>query len=117
MRLIFMLIVLNFVGFNKGICQSDSIYLRLSSGIVGRMVEKMMITQRQCSSIDSINLLLYKQKESARKTLPIGTSRIQLQNALQKIENSRDSLYGIILVDRVLSVYKENKGYILSGKN
>ena len=78
-----------------------------------KMKNSLLLNEQQRSIIYSINILLAEQKDAARKT---STDRLIIGKKLQKIENTRDSLYKQILTTKQYENYIQKKAEILNNK-
>lgn len=96
--------------------QADSTIDRMSYGIVFRMDSLLNLTSTQREQVKLYTDMLFKDKRDVR-TKSKEITRSELQRQLQVVENKRDSLYKIALPDKLFKVYKDHKGYILSGFN
>lgn len=103
MKAILFLIAFSFLSA-KGIAQSDHAN-QLANKIAQKMKDSLNLTSQQKNTIKDINLSLSDQKKVARQQHP-GPSAVSY---IQKIENTRDSLYKQILSADKYLLYKQKK--------
>ena len=77
------------------------------------MKDTLDLTAAQKSAIYTVNMDLHQQKMTARQQNPIGE---ELREALQRIENPRDSRYSSILSEEKFLIYKEKKTNLVNSK-
>lgn len=84
----------------------------LSNRIAQKMKDTLGLNTVQQDSIYAINMRLQEQKSDARVRY---TGTDSLQYHIQRIENSRDSLYKRIITDDTkYNLYKQKKRYLIS---
>ncbi|MFT3823037.1 MAG: hypothetical protein QM731_03920 [Chitinophagaceae bacterium] len=83
----------------------------LASKIAQKMKDSLSLTTEQMQSIYTINMQLHQQKMAARQQYAGNPS---LGNYIQKIENTRDSLYRPVLTDEKYQLYKSKKRNLVS---
>ncbi len=103
MKTILILFAFSFLSA-KGIAQSDYAN-QLANKIAGKMKDSLGLTVTQAAQLVAINMALSNQKQVARQQHP-GPSAITY---IQKIENTRDSLYKQILPADKYLLYKQKK--------
>jgi len=82
-----------------------------SKYLAERLRDSLTLTEKEYQELFKINLILEEQKKNARsmnEVILIKTKKVQ------KIENSRDSLYAIILNQKQLEIYKLRKNSLLN---
>ena len=79
---------------------------QLAEKIAKRMKDSLSLTQQQQSQIYTLNLELAQRKSVARQQT---TQSDTLRMNIQKIENSRDSLYKAILNNEQYLLYRQKK--------
>jgi len=82
-----------------------------SKYLAERLRDSLSLTEKEYQELFKINLILEEQKKNARsmnEDILIKTKKVQ------KIENSRDSLYAIILNPKQLEAYKHRKSSLLN---
>lgn len=84
----------------------------LSDKIAKKMSDTLSLTQNQRSQIYATNMLLHKQKENIWRQFENQDSLLNVH--IQRIENTRDSLYKPILGDVKYLQYKQKKRYLIS---
>lgn len=84
---------------------------RLAHKMAQKMKDSLDLTGNQMNQIYQINILLHEQKKQAMIS---GLSRDSISKRLQKIENSRDSLYRIIIPIEKFEIYKLKKRRIVN---
>lgn len=84
---------------------------QLANRIAQKMKDTLSLTDSQKSRLYDINMQLHSQKMAARK--PSAQSDL-LRAAFQKIENTRDSLYYIVLADDKFILYKQKKSRLVN---
>ena len=82
----------------------------VANRITNRLKDSLDLNQDQRKAIKQINQQLHAQKQAAMKQYA-GTS--QVGPAIQKIENTRDSLYKLVLPDEKFLAYKNKKATLL----
>lgn len=82
--------------------------------MANKVADSLGLTNQQRAKIFAINMELAKQKAEARK---MTTDRAIIQKELQKIENSRDSLYKQILTTEQHSSYLKKKRNVINNNN
>lgn len=83
----------------------------ISLKIAQKMKGSLLLTDAQFNSIFNINVALANNKKSTRSQYSTMDSII---SKMQKIENSRDSLYKTILTQYQFDVYFKNKQRIVN---
>jgi len=83
----------------------------LSNRIARRMKDTLQLSDSQKNAIYAINMQLHAQKMSARQQYSAGDS---LQYHIQRIENTRDALYGTVLSPEKYLLYLEKKKNLVS---
>jgi hypothetical protein len=83
----------------------------VASKIALKMKDSLSLTQAQRAQIYSINIQLHNQKASARQQFGATDS---LGRVIQRIEYTRDSLYGTVLTEQQMIQYKEKKASLIS---
>ena len=84
---------------------------RLAQYMAEKMKDSLRLTQQQAKSIYDINMKIHEQKMNARR---LNKRMDLLTREIQKIENTRDSLYLKIISAGNLERYKEKKSKIVS---
>ncbi len=74
--------------------------------IADAMKDSLNLNKKQRDEIYTINMDLYNKKTIARKA---STDRAIVGKELQRIENTRDSLYKKILAEKEYDLYKQEK--------
>ncbi|MET0395004.1 MAG: hypothetical protein ABW019_17800 [Chitinophagaceae bacterium] len=83
----------------------------LAEHIARKMKDTLQLSDAQKSSLYEINMQLHDRKKSARQQYAGSDS---LRHHLQRIENSRDSLYRTILSQANYQLYLEKKKNLIS---
>ncbi len=85
--------------------------VRLARKIAGKMKDSLSLTATQTNQVYETNLSLLDRKKQAMTS---GMSRDSIGKALQRIENSRDSLYRLILPVEKFEIYRTKKRRLLN---
>jgi 6-pyruvoyl-tetrahydropterin synthase len=83
----------------------------LAKKIADRMKDSLALTEQQRNSIFDINMQLHNQKMEKRKHY---ANDPLLGNHLQKVENTRDSLYRAVLPEDKFILYKKKRTNIVN---
>lgn len=78
----------------------------IASKIADKMTDSLSLTQAERDQIYTVNMNLHEQKMKMRA---VSQDTIQLGPQLQKIENTRDSLYGRVLSAGKFQLYRQKK--------
>ncbi len=79
----------------------------LARRIAGRMKDTLQLTTQQENNIYAINMQLHVQKLSARQTYAGNVDSVRVN--IQRVENTRDSLYRAVLQDTQYTQYIHRK--------
>ncbi len=79
---------------------------KLAADISKAMRDSLKLNNKQQDDLYAINMQLHHNKVAARKSSP---DRAIVVKSLQRIENSRDSLYRIVLKENEYAEYKTKK--------
>jgi hypothetical protein len=93
--------------------QQSPVSEQIAHKIANKMKDSLGLSDQQCKGIFNINMQLHQQKHDARQQDPGNPS---LGSYLQRIENTRDSLYKAILPDDKFILYKQKKRYLISAE-
>jgi hypothetical protein len=86
---------------------------QLANHIADKMRDSLSLTSAQRDQVFSINMDLHTRKMAARS----GTQdRDSLSKLFQQIEKKRDSLYGTMLTEQQLLLYKQKKRNLISSQ-
>lgn len=91
--------------------QQGGIYPSPSEHIANKLKDSLNLSASQRDSLFVINNYLQNQKQQARLQHPSADS---VQYYLQRIENTRDSLYRPVLGSEKYLLYKQKKRYLIS---
>jgi hypothetical protein len=83
----------------------------LADKIALKMKDSLSLSEQQRSQLYNINIQLHNLKASARQQYSAMDS---LGRAIQRIENTRDSLYSSVLNSEQTILYKEKKSTLIS---
>lgn len=83
----------------------------LASKIAGKMKDSLSLSVDQASRVKAINLRLSEEKMQKRQQ---HKEMSELRQQLQKVENTRDSLYKTILTVQQFQLYKQKKRTLVS---
>jgi hypothetical protein len=83
----------------------------LSARIADKMKDSLMLTMNQRNQIFNINIQLQNQKSSIRYQNYQGDTT---RKKTQIVENSRDSLYNLVLSNQQFILYQQKKRYLIS---
>ena len=83
----------------------------VASRILQKMKDTLNLTSREAKNIDSINKLLFERKSIARKKV---FEPVELQKAIQQVENTRDSLYQLVLPTQKFIIYRKKKANLVN---
>ena len=86
---------------------------QVASSIAQRMQDSLQLTNAQKASVYSINQSLSMQKQSVRQAY---TSMDSLRIKFQRIESTRDSLYGTVLDQGQFAQYMQKKKNLVSAR-
>lgn len=103
MKLIITLLV--FCSLSMAVKAQTDHATQLANKIGQKMKDSLGLTGQQKNDIVNINMNLFNQKKAARQQHPSG----EVTYYLQKIENTRDSLYRLVLPAEKYSLYKQKK--------
>src|SRR5215212_6707309 len=87
----------------SGFAQTNAQAEELSRKIAKKMKDSLDLTADQQQAIFQVNMQLFNQKQAARQQY---TNADSLRNALQRIENSRDSLYSTLMPIEKYLIYR-----------
>ncbi len=83
---------------------------KVSAYIAQKMKDSLRLSDAQKDSVYIINMQLQDKKSNSRRQY----STTELQGYFQSIENTRDSLYQIVLPHDKYLLYKEKKNILIS---
>lgn len=106
MRIIFLLLVLTACCFSSYSQQNE-----VAQKIAQKMKDSLSLTTSQQQQLYAINIQLHEQKMTARQQ---GGNPNVIGVNIQRIENSRDSLYKPVLTDQQFVLYRQKKKYLIS---
>lgn len=89
----------------------NSVAENLSKKIADKMRDSLALTEQQRNSIFDINMQIHNEKRQKRKQY---ANDPLLGNQLQKVENTRDSLYRAVLPEDKYILYKKKKTNIVN---
>lgn len=95
---------------NKGVHAQSDISAQLSARIADRLKDSLSLTSVQRDGIYQVNQQLALQKYNARQTVTGDSLRLRIQ----KIENTRDSIYKPILGEEKYMLYRSKKILLLN---
>jgi len=104
MKLLFLFALL-IGGFNH-VATAQAPAEAIASKIADKMTDSLSLTQAERDQIYTVNMNLHEQKMKMRA---VYQDPIQLGPQLQKIENTRDSLYGGVLSAEKFQLYRQKK--------
>lgn len=84
---------------------------QIAREIADKMYVLLALSKKQQTEVLQVNLDLQNQKKEAFR---LSGDRTNLQERLQRIESSRDSLYATVLTSQQLARYKQKKKYVVS---
>jgi hypothetical protein len=96
--------------FNSAFSQTNA-HEQVAGSIAQKMTDSLGLTTTQKNQIYNINMQLANQKALARQQY---SSIDSVRYRLQKIENSRDSLYHTVLSEDKYFLYKEKKRFLVA---
>jgi hypothetical protein len=112
----YLIVTMLFFGLRFSYSQSDTTRGRgdiVAARIADKLADSLILTGTQRDRIYRINLALHTQKMAARRSY---TGRDAIRNAIQQIENSRDSLYRMVLPEDKYLVYRQKKFKVVSAQ-
>lgn len=112
----YIIVTILFLGIRFGFSQSDTTHNPGNSvaiRVADKMADSLNLNNTQRNKIYEINLALHTQKMAARRSY---TGRDAIRNAIQQIENSRDSLYRMALPEDKYLLYRQKKFKIVSAQ-
>lgn len=83
----------------------------VAGNIARKMKDSLSLTEGQMQQIFAVNMQLHQKKLSMRQQYA-GSAAVGMY--LQKVENTRDSLYSIILSDNKYQLYKQKKKNLIN---
>jgi hypothetical protein len=89
-------------------CQDNT--TRVSQKITSKMKDTLLLTNDEGERIFRINVLLHNKKQALRSIYSGDSLRIYMQ----RIENTRDSLYRSAILENKYRIYKEKKQILIS---
>ena len=105
------LIIIICVAFSPAYSQVDSIALSLATRIANRLMDSLDLTENERDKILNANIELHKKKVKVRSDY---SDAGELKYFIQQIENSRDSLYKLIIEpDEKFQAYLSRKRLLL----
>lgn len=110
MKKIYCLLLMLVFIINKETSAQSNTSSQLSTRIADRLKDSLTLTSVQRDSIYQVNQRLALQKATIRQTVTGDSLRIRIQ----KIENTRDSLYKPILGEEKYLLYKSKKITLLN---
>lgn len=78
---------------------------KFAEKIAQKMQDSLVLTSDQKAQVYNINMLLHTEKMDVRQKYPKDSVRYYLQ----KVENTRDSLYHNVLADDKFTLYRQKK--------
>jgi hypothetical protein len=101
--------------FNTAIAQANNqgAGVQLANRIADKLRDSLSLTSAQRDQLFSINMELHNRKMAARSG---SQNRDSIGVLLQRIENKRDSLYGTILSEQQLLLYRQKKRYLINSQ-
>lgn len=87
-------------------CNGQSPAETLANKIAGKMKDTLSLTDSQRIQVYNINMQLHNQKIAIRQQYAGSDS---LNAKIQSVENTRDSMYHIILADEKYTLYLQKK--------
>ena len=85
--------------------------VEVASRIADRMKDSLLLSNLQRDSVYAINLKLHTQKMAARQQYAEPEA---LRQAIQAVENARDSLYRPVLGEEKFLLYQQKKRNLIS---
>jgi hypothetical protein len=113
MRLLIIFALVSMIGYNA-VGQTNSgnpVGENLAKKIADRMKDSLGLSEQQRNSIFDINIQIHNQKMEKRKQY---ANDPLLGNHLQKVENTRDSLYRTVLPEDKFILYKRKRTNIVN---
>lgn len=95
------------VFFSTAVFAQTSPAETLSQKMATRMKDSLSLTETQKGQLYDINMQLQNEKAAARQQYSSNTDAVRLQ--LQRIENTRDSLYRPVLSEQQYILYRQKK--------
>lgn len=110
-KLIFPILLFT-ISIGKTFAQSDNA-TRLATRIAQKMKDSLSLTEQQMNGIYSINIELHNRKMAIREQYK---SIDSLRLYFQRIENTRDSLYGSVLSLDQMLLYRQKKRFLINNQ-
>ena len=109
--ILFALIVITAYSAAGQVNSGNQVAENLAKKIADRMKDSLGLSEQQRNSIFDINMQIHKQKMEKRKQY---AKDPLLGNHLQKVENTRDSLYRAVLPEDKFILYKKKRTNIVN---
>ena len=109
MKKYFAIIISGFLFIHQAKAQNNPA-TQLANKIAQKMTDSLGLTSQQKQSIVDINLNLHQQKTLARQQHP----GVSATTYIQKIENSRDSLYQQVLPADKFLLYQQKRNKLVN---
>lgn len=93
--------------FASLLCYAQSPGEQLAERVAKKIKDTLSLTETQRSEIYSINIQLYQQKQEV--FLKHKSAADSLKFHIQRIENTRDTLYSTVLSQEKYLIYKQKK--------
>lgn len=111
MKKLLVIATLFFFTVNVHAQKQDTPEAQVAHKMADKMADSLGLTKQQRAKLFSINMEIARKKTEARKK---STDRTVVQKELQKIENSRDSLYKQVLTIEQHSSYLKRKRNVIN---
>jgi hypothetical protein len=95
-----------FLYTNVARAQNDSVASQLSNHIAQKMKDTLGLSVQKQDQIYSINMNLHAQKSAIRQQY---SHQDSIRVKIQRIENTRDSLYHTVISDSLYLIYRQKK--------
>jgi len=105
-KIIILVAIFGYTFLYQAKAQENLIALKFADDIAQKMADSLLLSSEQKMQIYNINMDLYKQKKQLRESKPQPAT---LEFDLQQIENKRDSLYKVVLLEEKFKLYKLKK--------
>jgi len=108
MKLLVIFALVLLTGYNTvgQVNSGNSVAENLAKKIADRMKDTLALTEQQRNSIFEINMQIHNQKMEKRKQY---ANDPLMGNQLQRVENTRDSLYRAVLPEDKFILYRKKK--------
>ena len=109
--ILFALIVITAYSAVGQVNSGNQVAENLAKKIADRMKDSLGLSEQQRNSIFDVNMQIHNQKMEKRKQY---VNDPLLGNKLQKVENTRDSLYRAVLPEDKFILYKKKRTNIVN---